>query len=389
MINKIPSKTQVISVDPVVEDENIVMVTSVLRGKKGDTGEQGVQGPKGDKGNDGYTPIKGVDYFDGEQGPKGDKGDTGEQGIQGPKGEDGYTPIKGIDYFDGEDGEGEELTKENIINGLGYRPLEPVDDEMFKSTFYENPNIVFYEWVPYEGEEIVAGSEFVLEIDVEVREEEEVYEETVVFALNITVGGQAGEGAVSLTAWNTWLGDLYITISGGNIKFSSSLPIGDEMIQLVMGAMTNFRLVKVQSDYHNLEQSIISTNNNMNNLVVGKKPFSNYPSMYFGERTIRYTVVNQSTLDIPISISAPTDFTFNVEPGTFAETQMYLDIQVNNPNITFSPDAWNFDGFTVKKSEKLQSIEYLNGKTYVISAQLAYSPNGLIKTIFIDLVAVY
>ena len=35
----------------------------------------GAKGDKGDKGDDGYTPIKGVDYFDGEQGIKGDKGD--------------------------------------------------------------------------------------------------------------------------------------------------------------------------------------------------------------------------------------------------------------------------------------------------------------------------
>jgi hypothetical protein len=33
------------------------------------------------KGKDGYTPVKGVDYFDGD------------------KGADGYTPIKGTDYF--------------------------------------------------------------------------------------------------------------------------------------------------------------------------------------------------------------------------------------------------------------------------------------------------
>ena len=37
-------------------------------------------GPRGLPGKDGYTPVKGVDYFDGK---------------------DGYTPIKGIDYFDG------------------------------------------------------------------------------------------------------------------------------------------------------------------------------------------------------------------------------------------------------------------------------------------------
>jgi hypothetical protein len=40
-------------------------------------------------GEDGYTPIKGKDYFDGKD---------------GKDGEDGYTPMKGVDYFDGEDG---------------------------------------------------------------------------------------------------------------------------------------------------------------------------------------------------------------------------------------------------------------------------------------------
>jgi hypothetical protein len=44
----------------------------------------GEKGEKGDKGDDGYTPIKGIDYFDGD---------------------DGYTPIKGVDYFDGAKGD--------------------------------------------------------------------------------------------------------------------------------------------------------------------------------------------------------------------------------------------------------------------------------------------
>ena len=47
---------------------------------------------KGKDGEDGYTPIKGKDYFDGKDGK------DGEDGV------DGYTPIKGIDYFDGKDG---------------------------------------------------------------------------------------------------------------------------------------------------------------------------------------------------------------------------------------------------------------------------------------------
>lgn len=95
-----------------------------LRGEKGDKGDDGVVGRDGTdgqdgvgiasitqnqdgtlsinlddgtsylteplKGADGYTPIKGVDYFD---------------GTNGRNGVDGYTPVKGVDYFDGAKGE--------------------------------------------------------------------------------------------------------------------------------------------------------------------------------------------------------------------------------------------------------------------------------------------
>lgn len=58
-----------------------------------------VQNPPepGADGKDGYTPVKGVDYFDGTPGPKGDpgeqgpKGETGEAGAQGAPGTDGKT----------------------------------------------------------------------------------------------------------------------------------------------------------------------------------------------------------------------------------------------------------------------------------------------------------
>lgn len=48
------------------------------------------------KGEPGYTPQKGIDYFDGE---------PGYTPLKGLDYFDGYTPIKGIDYFDGEPGE--------------------------------------------------------------------------------------------------------------------------------------------------------------------------------------------------------------------------------------------------------------------------------------------
>ena len=65
-----------------------------LKGEKGDPGKDStVPGPKGE---DGYTPVKGKDYFDGEKGdsvmgpkgPKGEKGDIGPKGDKGNPGED-------------------------------------------------------------------------------------------------------------------------------------------------------------------------------------------------------------------------------------------------------------------------------------------------------------
>ena len=100
------------------------------KGEQGIQGPAGPTGPQGPAGNDGYTPVKGVDYFDGVKGDKGDKGDTGATGAQGPKGdkgdtgaqgpqgetgpqgpagadgaagEDGYTPVRGTDYWTSDD----------------------------------------------------------------------------------------------------------------------------------------------------------------------------------------------------------------------------------------------------------------------------------------------
>jgi len=102
----------------VIEDDSFNVIVQITE-----------SGPRGLPGEDGYTPVKGVDYFDGEKGDKGDKGDPGEkgdkgdkgdpgekgekgdkgeqgiqgiQGEQGPKGDkgdDGHTPIKGTDYW--------------------------------------------------------------------------------------------------------------------------------------------------------------------------------------------------------------------------------------------------------------------------------------------------
>ena len=55
----------------------------------------------------------------GERGEKGEQGERGEQGKQGKKGADGYTPIRGVDYFTEED---ISLLKENISESTSRIP---------------------------------------------------------------------------------------------------------------------------------------------------------------------------------------------------------------------------------------------------------------------------
>lgn len=76
---------------------------------------QGEPGPQGEKGKpftyEDFTAEQ-LDALRGPRGERGAKGEVGPAGPQGPKGEkgdtgtkgaDGYTPIKGIDYFTEED----------------------------------------------------------------------------------------------------------------------------------------------------------------------------------------------------------------------------------------------------------------------------------------------
>lgn len=74
------------------------------QGPKGDTGEIGPAGPTGETGPEGPQGERGPQGEKGEPGEKGDKGDKGDPGEQGEPGAAGYTPVKGVDYFDGAPG---------------------------------------------------------------------------------------------------------------------------------------------------------------------------------------------------------------------------------------------------------------------------------------------
>lgn len=88
-------------------------------GPKGDTGETGPKGDKGDSGKSAYqewldlgntgteqdfiSSLKGEKGDIGPTGATGEQGPIGPQGVQGEKGTDGYTPIRGTDYWTEED----------------------------------------------------------------------------------------------------------------------------------------------------------------------------------------------------------------------------------------------------------------------------------------------
>lgn len=105
------------------------------------------KGDKGDQGDAGYTPVKGVDYFDGKDGQKGADGvscthswngtsltvttasgtsSADLKGEKGDKGADGYTPIKGTDYFTESD-KAEMVAL--VIESLGGNPIFGYVDE--------------------------------------------------------------------------------------------------------------------------------------------------------------------------------------------------------------------------------------------------------------------
>ena len=106
-----------------------------------------IRGTAGEKGADGYTPQKGVDYFD------------GKDGINGA---DGYTPIKGVDYYTEED---KAEYSQYIANELAKRgQLKPeyansVDECTDKTKMYVLPDGFIYAYMITE-KEIEGGASY-------------------------------------------------------------------------------------------------------------------------------------------------------------------------------------------------------------------------------------
>lgn len=137
------------------------------KGPIGPRGEQGPIGPEGPKGADGLPGEQGPKGDQGETGatgPKGDKGDQGEtgpQGPEGPAGKDGYTPIKGIDYFTEEDLAG-------LANNISVYYLNEMTHGTSPTTQYtetfnallahcHNGDILFKDYIAYVDNNLVVG----------------------------------------------------------------------------------------------------------------------------------------------------------------------------------------------------------------------------------------
>ena len=115
-----------------------VQIISVedITGPKGDTGTVFVPSVDAD-GNISWSNNADLENpetvnIKGQQGEKGETGEKGEQGIQGENGADGYTPVKGTDYFTPEE-------IENITSSLETTLKQYIDEQI--SQLQQTPEV--------------------------------------------------------------------------------------------------------------------------------------------------------------------------------------------------------------------------------------------------------
>ena len=97
--------------DKLEESLRELKASGAFDGAPGPQGPQGIQGEQGPQGIPGTDGRDGVDGKDGAPGPQGPQGPQGIQGETGPAGTDGYTPVKGMDYFT-------EADKTELVNAV-------------------------------------------------------------------------------------------------------------------------------------------------------------------------------------------------------------------------------------------------------------------------------
>ena len=174
------------------------------------------------KGADGYTPVKGVDYFDGAKGAKGDPftyDDFTQEQLEALKGADGYTPVKGIDYSDGADGksayqiavdngfigtESEWLASLRGTDGGGVQPDWNQNDETAQDYVKNRP---FYMGDPVEA---VLVEESTVSFEGGFSEFQSTFEATVGETYKVSWDGTAYECTCVASNYGLCIGNLSI-----------------------------------------------------------------------------------------------------------------------------------------------------------------------------------
>lgn len=163
-----------------------------------------------DKGLANPTPvnIKGPQGATGAKGDKGDKGDTGAQGIQGEAGEDGYTPVKGEDYWTEEDKQ--EIKQEILDMDFG-------SGDMRQDTYDPDGWVEEAGGIPAYVDDMLAG----FEGGVSAEELDKKLDKT---GGTLTGDLNVGSADINVENGNIGVSDLFFdstAINAGNIKIST------------------------------------------------------------------------------------------------------------------------------------------------------------------------
>lgn len=121
-------------------EKSIKFTFKNIKGDKGDKGDQGIQGPKGDTGNTPKLSIGEITTL--APGTKASANFTGDKenpilNLSLPKGYDGYTPMRGIDYYTDEDVHVLlNLISKHFLSGYKIQPVDSIPEEEDPDTIY-------------------------------------------------------------------------------------------------------------------------------------------------------------------------------------------------------------------------------------------------------------
>ena len=190
-------------VSPVIEVNNIDGGYGL--NIKDASGTKGFFVMNGLPGDPGYTPQKGVDYFDGE---------------------DGYTPVKGKDYFDGKDG------TSVTVDGV----MESMDDGGINTVFFSDGKSLEVRNGKKGSDASVTTASITNALGYKPMNPGE-------YAVSVKVLGAKGDGSTDDTAvfQSALANNRKVYVPGGTYKLSGELVIGRNcQLELAQDVLLNF-----------------------------------------------------------------------------------------------------------------------------------------------------